>query len=860
MPQLLQDVIYIIETFQKYAREEGDCWTLSLDQLKQLLTEEIEEFLKPLDTLTTGTNLNLLDRDGNETISFNEFILLVFGLLNICYQDIRSFLNPEPKAESDTEQELSGDVEVCETNELYQEEAELGQYEQRLTGTESPSLVNPIEKVSDILTKEDPQDETPRLLGREVEKIHAKSQSQGEGEKQSPEKTEVQATGDDQIPPEEKRPQKEFVKTACSQKEEKIVSEGPEVPREQSGKDTRDQPSQQKGEQNMEIQSVHTEEKAQRRSESQEGAIIKEAGEHTETREPSSQEVHERESETVDLSTERAEEKLSETKRLPEYRDDHGTPDIQELLVKIKCEIQDISAKGDDSRVPEIEVLVDERKGKRKPEKSETVGQKGNEENNQIEILTEQEPDRKEKQLEGREEEVDIRKDSVTPELKSGDDQNHLEHKGSATSEEESTFSEISEPEFSEDNRSASVVERTPETKDRIHGSEPQDNQYGGKNGRNTQTVDQPTEQYDGHKVKNENDGTLSEIYDNPGDGESGSESRDLPTQRNCQRQVDSQEQHDQEDSKNPQESPVLSDKSRTPETEVPIDREHNENTTEELEKLTKETVKKSSVAKTPATTQESESQSEAQESMKQNLTATCPKTKITDPTDDDGGQLSTVQQSEKEDQRKDPEVHGPEATEEGEASESQESPLEGRDPEIQDLTLDSSPDTLNLVTREDKSPQNLAEVSEQQYVVNKESDSLPGLSEQIERNPRDADPCSSSGDEVHSNPIHENLQTTPAQPDFTAPKEHLSQTDTTHTDGPDLRVEREPQKTKTSECPALLNPLCGYGQELRYPVGNPEPEEKYGSQQEALATQPQEDQPQQEDQKQQRDGSPKKC
>ncbi|XP_068946077.1 trichohyalin-like protein 1 [Petaurus breviceps papuanus] len=848
MPQLLQGVIYIIETFQKYAREEGDCWTLSSGQLKQLLLGEIGEFLKPFDSLTAGTSLSLLDRDGDETISFDEFILLIFDLLNICYRDLQSFLNQEPKAESNAEEELPGDMEACKTSEHYQGETGLG--------TESPPLVNPIEKVPDTLTKKSLQHdpETPRLLERQVENIHPKSQSQGEGDEQSPERTRVQTTGGDRVPPEEKRPPKGFVKRAYSQKE-KTVSEGREVTREQGGVNSRDQSSEQEGEQNMEIESVHTEERAQRTSESQEGTRVKEGREHAETQEPSSQENHERESETADLSTERAEEKLSKTKRFPGYRDDVGMPDIQEPLVQGEYKTQDVLDKGNDSRVPEIGILVDVKKGKRKPENTERVGQKGNEEDGQIETLTEQELDGKEKRLEGLAEEGDIGKDSVSPDLKSGAGQNHPEHKGPATSEEEITVSEISEPEFSGDKRSASVAERMPETKDSVQGSEPQDNQSGGKNGRITQTLDQPTEQYDGHKVENQSDEMLSETYNNPGDDESGSVPRDLPAQRNFQRQVDAQEQPDQEDDKNPQESPVLGDKSRIPETEVPIDREHNENTTEELEKLTKEKEKKSPVAKTLVTTKESESQPRTPESVKQKVTAMSPNTEITDPTDENDGQLSMVQQSEKEDQGKDPDAK------KEEESESQEAPSKGQDPETHGLTLDSSLDALNPVTREDKSLQGLAGEVSEQHVGNKKGDSSPGLSEHVERKPRDAEPCSSSGEEVHSNPIHENLQTTPAQSDLPAPEEHLSQSDMTQVYGPESRVERELQRNKTSECPALLIPLCGYTQEPRHQVGDPEPDEEYGGQQETLASQQQEDsQPQPEDQRRQKNGSPKKC
>ncbi|XP_043859510.1 trichohyalin-like protein 1 [Dromiciops gliroides] len=852
MPQLLQSVICVIETFQKYARKEGDCWTLSPGQLKQLLLGEIGDFLKPFNILTAGTNLNLLDKVGNETISFDEFILLVFELLNICYQDMQSFLNTESKPASNAEEELSEGMETWETSGDYQEEAGLGQYEQRLTGTESTSLVSPIEKVPDTLTKEEHQDdlETPRLLGREVEHNHPKSPSQGEEDGHSQERTQqIQTTGSDGVPPEEIKPPKEFVKRACSQKGEKIVNEGHEVPRELGGTDTRDHPSDQEREQNMEIQSVHTEERAQRTSESQGGTIIKESGEHIETQGPSSQENCENESETDDLPTERTEEKLPETERLLEYRDEDGTADIQEPLVQGReNETQDMLAKGDDCRVQEIEVLIDERKVKRKFEKSDTVGQKENEKNNQKETFTEQEPDGKEKQLEGLAEEGDIRKDPGTPDLKSGDDQNHPEDKGPAASKEEVTVSEKSEPEFPGDDRSASVAERTPETKGRVQGSVPQDDQSEGKD--ETRTLDQPIEQYSGHQLKNQNDGTLSETSNNPEDDDSVSEPRDLPAQRNSQSQMDAQEQPEQGDGRNTQESPVLGDKSRTPETEVPIDREDNENITEEQEQLAREK-KKSSGVKTPATTEEPDSQPGSQGSMKQKVTATSPKTEVIDPTDDD----DDGQQAEK-DHRKGLEAHGPDSKEEEEESESQEALLEGQDPETQGLTLDASSDALNPVTKGDKSSQKSVGEGNEQHVANKEDDSSSGLSELVERKT-----SSSSGDEVHSNPIYEDLQKTPAQSDLPAPEEHLDQSDSSQASGPKLRVKKEPQKSETSDCPALLNPLCDYRPKPRHQVGDPEPDEEYGNQQETLASHSQEDgQSQQKDQRQQRDGHPQKC
>ncbi|XP_051852481.1 trichohyalin-like protein 1 [Antechinus flavipes] len=849
MPQLLQSVIYIIETFQNYAREEDDCSTLSLGQLRQLLLREIGELLKPFDSLTTESSLNVLDREDNETISFNEFILLIFDLLNVCYQDIQSFLNLEFKAKSDTEEELSGGMETCETNEDYQEEAELNQYKQRLTDSESPSLVNPIENVPDTLSKEDSQDglEDPRLLEREIEHDHTKNKSQSEGDHQSQERGQVQGGGGDGISPEEKELPKEFVKRTSSQKDEKIVSEGHEVPRQQDDTNPGDQPSEQEGEQNVEILSGQ---KAQTTSESQEGTIIKETEEHTETQKPSSQENHEKESETAGLPTEKAEEKLSDTKRLSEFSDDDRTTDIQEPLVQEReYETQDIVAKGNDSRVPEIEVLIDEGKGKRKLKNLETVGQKENEKGNQLEIFTEQESDGKEKQLEGLAE-GDIRKDSETPDSKANN-QNHPECKGPAASEEEVTVSKISEQEFSGDNRSASVAEKTPETKDRVQGSGPQDDQSGGENEKITQTLDESIEQYDGNKVESQNDGTISEICNNPEEDESGSELKDLPAQRNCQSQVDAQELPDQEDGKNTQESPVLSDKSRTPETEVPIAREDENNTEEQL---AEEKEKKSSVPKTPAMIEESVSHPASQESMKQKVI------EITDPKGDDYEQLSTVQQSEKEYFQKDPEAHDADTEEKGEESESQKVPLEDQDLEMQDLTMDSSSDTLKPMAKEEQSPQRQAGEVSEQHVMNKEEDSLPGLSEQIDRKSRDTELCLSSGDELDSKVVDENLQKISAQPDLPAPEEDLSQIDISQACGSKLRVERESQRSKTSKFPVLLNPLCDYKQEPRHQVGDPEPEEEYVNQQEILVYQSQEDDQIQQEEQQEIDGSSQKC
>lgn len=65
-------------------------------------------------------NLNLLALDNHGTISFNEFVLTIFNLLNLHYLDIQSLLNPEPRQVSNPE-EKPDDMEAHET--VVQEES-----------------------------------------------------------------------------------------------------------------------------------------------------------------------------------------------------------------------------------------------------------------------------------------------------------------------------------------------------------------------------------------------------------------------------------------------------------------------------------------------------------------------------------------------------------------------------------------------------------------------------------------------------------------------------------------------------------------------------------------------------------------
>nr|XP_004667113.2 trichohyalin-like protein 1 [Jaculus jaculus] len=108
MPRLLRDILCIIETFHKYARADSDEAALTPAELKRLLEVELGDFLQPHVFHAVERKLNLLDIDRNGTISFEEFILTIFSLWELCYLDIQS-LNSEQRQASNTEKTNSVD-------------------------------------------------------------------------------------------------------------------------------------------------------------------------------------------------------------------------------------------------------------------------------------------------------------------------------------------------------------------------------------------------------------------------------------------------------------------------------------------------------------------------------------------------------------------------------------------------------------------------------------------------------------------------------------------------------------------------------------------------------------------------------
>ncbi|XP_055462682.1 trichohyalin-like protein 1 [Psammomys obesus] len=103
MSRLLRGLFCVIETFHKYASEDGDNKArLTRRGLRRLLEGEIGDFLQPHVFNSVERKLNLLNIDRDGTISFEDFLLVIFSLSNLFYFDI-PLLHSEPRLMSKSE-------------------------------------------------------------------------------------------------------------------------------------------------------------------------------------------------------------------------------------------------------------------------------------------------------------------------------------------------------------------------------------------------------------------------------------------------------------------------------------------------------------------------------------------------------------------------------------------------------------------------------------------------------------------------------------------------------------------------------------------------------------------------------------
>ncbi|XP_061675095.1 S100 calcium binding protein T [Syngnathoides biaculeatus] len=89
----------MIQTFHKYSGNEGDKYTLSKAELKEMLTTELGNYLgNPQDKEAVDKVMGELDSNGDGEVDFTEFIFLVGALTVACNKFFLEF-NQKPAKE-----------------------------------------------------------------------------------------------------------------------------------------------------------------------------------------------------------------------------------------------------------------------------------------------------------------------------------------------------------------------------------------------------------------------------------------------------------------------------------------------------------------------------------------------------------------------------------------------------------------------------------------------------------------------------------------------------------------------------------------------------------------------------------------
>ncbi|OBS68320.1 hypothetical protein A6R68_03140, partial [Neotoma lepida] len=297
-------------TFHKYASKDGDNKaTLTRRELRQLFEGEIGNFLQPHVFHAVERKLNLLDIDRDGAISFEEFLLAIFSLLNFFYFDM-SLLNPEPRPMSESEK--MDDVDFWATTRRSQQAVGMGPTQERLGfASEMTSSAQPSHEEGEA-------GEHSKMSPREDIKTHnlpPKVSEPSDPENQHPEEDGQEVAQD--VPLTEydgvhfKRNMPGEVSEQSSSPTQMIPKEGGKAIRRQS--DTK--------------LSDHM---AQRPSEDEEHATEKSIKKHSTTQDPFPQKEDRAMSEHTDLPIEAAAGKPSQTQKVIGLIDDTRISETQE--------------------------------------------------------------------------------------------------------------------------------------------------------------------------------------------------------------------------------------------------------------------------------------------------------------------------------------------------------------------------------------------------------------------------------------------------------------------------------------------------------------------------------------------------
>uniref|UniRef100_A0A8C6DWY1 Trichohyalin like 1 n=1 Tax=Moschus moschiferus TaxID=68415 RepID=A0A8C6DWY1_MOSMO len=600
MPQLLRDILCVIETFRKYAREDGDAATLTCRELKQLIQGEFEDIFQPCAIHAVEKNLNLLNTDSNGAVSFDEFVLAIFNFLNFCYLDIHSLLNSEPRQVSKPE-EMPHDMGLQVMNGTDQWTEGTSQTQDKVivpSGTASSTHLSLKEERAVEHNRMDPQGHTTAHKLPVETSEHSDSKNQHlKGDEQSQKVAQdVSATGDSRTQPETSEPMAGSEQISSLTKREgqnkEILQKGETLARKQSGTKTGEWLGEQEG--SMGTLSSSLEETTPRPSEDQEVAGEKGVKEHPKAQEPSVQEKDEPRSEHVDLSKQAAARNPFQTQKSAAPEDDSRTAETPEPPEQEKeYETRDFSVQGDNRNVSETPMVRVERKDVRGPEVHQTAGQKKIEENTQPPALEDPTEDKKYHEPQESSKEKNAGEDSETHELNSeGREQKDSEIEGAISPGEEARHAEEGRAEAPLKSKNAPEAEGTPGTRERTRELTPPENQSGEKNKMTTKIHDKLVKEDDGYQGEGP-EPTATQDERSPEtpnsltaeDGASNSETSDLFVQGDSQSQTNPFRGSVQEsDSNNPEtlKHVALSEENRIQEAAMLAVRGENEQFREE--------------------------------------------------------------------------------------------------------------------------------------------------------------------------------------------------------------------------------------------------------------------------------------
>nr|XP_002715398.1 trichohyalin-like protein 1 [Oryctolagus cuniculus] len=832
MPRLLRGVLCVMETFHKYARE--DKATLTHRELEQLLQGELADSIQPHVIHAVQRNLNLLGIDSADTISFDEFVLVIFNLLNLCYFDMQSLLNSEPRQVLNPH---NVDLQVTTRN---------GQQ----TGGTLPTQDKVVTSSAELSTEEsrvvgrhrgDPQggSKTHNLPGETSEQNDVKIQQLEADEQNQEAAPKVLATEDNgaQLKTSESLSGSEETSSPTKREAQtrEIPREGDKPAREQRGTKTRDQQGEE--ERNLKQQQETT----QRPSENQEVAAKKGTKKHSKSQGPPLQGVEPR-AERADLPERTSARKPSLTQKSADPEDGSRTSEMEQPSKAAagtpsgtrSSDALDGYGEASEAQKPPAHEREHETQKLPVHGVSETLGiraerkeggslqphgsarQKEQQRKTQPPALEARTQDEKDQKLQGSTNEKDAEKGSESQDLISEDrNQNSPEIEGK--------YPEESPEEESVNSKNGPAAKGTPRARERTEESVPPEHQPGAENGGVVETCDNPAAADDGcgdeepeSQVTQDEEGTSGTPHGlAPEEGDQSSETGGLPVPGEPQGQEDPHrepEKGSHNDNPDTQKQEAPGERNRAQEVAVLSAEGEGVQLAEGQEPAARECRSQGSGLKGPGAAVQPDGHSETQESTDRGENTKSLRTDISAALAADfSDQCSLMQLPEKADGRRQLKIQGPRTREEEEgASETQEALLKRLDEHNS-----ASPKTRfeteepAILEEEDGHPHQLAGGhDDQQNPTKKDYASAvprPGLEQRMRTAQK---PSSRETATVRSSPLYQYVQEKLLEQTHITQEELQNQDKTAHT------LDQELQKiqprafltNKNSDCPAFFN------------------------------------------------------